>query len=731
MSLHHGHLYEFGPFRLEPKERRLSRDGQDVPLPQKAFDVLVMLVSRAGHLVPKEDLFKQVWPGTFVEEANLSYTVSVIRKALHEGGGGDRYIDTVQKLGYRFTAAVRTLMADSSTPDEQSTSVGAPSRPHEPTSPLVPDVTQTRQWPGRSLRWAVVIAASALLLGVTGGVVLLRQMRPPASPETRAQFNETVPEHITLTRFDQPVISPDGRRVAFTGLSEGTRQLWVRPLESVTPIRLAGTEGAMLPFWSPDSRSLAFFADRKVKRIDAVGSTVTALCDAPFSLDQGSRGAWGADGAILFGDGAKGLVYRVSETGGVAEPVTRLDPARHEQRHYLQGFLSDNRRFVFRDDLSPPTFYVTSLSAPHERRTLRVQDQPDRMQHLSVAQGYLFYARDGAVVAQPLDERTLQPRGPMMTLAETESAPWQPRPSASRTGIIVFRSSASSMRQMTWRGRQGEHLETVDGPELYWQLDLSPTGTRAVLVRGGPWPQDRDLWLADLASGVISKLTTHPGLESSPAWSPDERRIAYHSSQGGGAIAPFVKDLATGKEEQQVLPTEGLSVEDWTAGDFLVLRSFGRAVFRLPLTGARKLEQLVDTRYSEDQLQVSPDGEWIAFNSDESEAWEVWIARFPQFIEKRQVSIGGGVQPRWARNGQELFYLAPDGTMMVLQRAGGGSSTFGAPRALFKTSLSPAAAELSEYDVTPDGQRFLILEHTRDRPQVLTYLLNAVPGFNK
>ena len=131
-----------------------------------------------------------------------------------------------------------------------------------------------------------------------------------------------------------------------------------------------------------------------------------------------------------------------------------------------------------------------------------------------------------------------------------------------------------------------------------------------------------------------------------------------------------------------VKPTEGLSVEDWIAGDFLVLRSFGRAVFRLPMTGARKLEQLVDTPYSEDQLQVSPDGQWIAFNSDESEAWEAWVARFPQFTEKRQVSIGGGVQPRWARGGHELFYLAPDGTMMVLSEGEVRRRRSGRPRSV-------------------------------------------------
>ena len=265
---------------------------------------------------------------------------------------------------------------------------------------------------------------------------------------------------------------------------------------------------------------------------------------------------------------------------------------------------------------------------------------------------------------------------------------------------------------------------------MYTAVELSPSSTRAVVVRGGSgWIQDRDLWLADLTSGVFESFTDHPGLESSPAWSPDGRRIAYHSSQAG-VISPFVKDLETRKEERLLEPTEGVAVDDWTPNDTLVVRTYGTAVYALPLTGNRKLQLLTDTPYAKDQLQVSPDGRWIAFNSDESKAWEVYVARFPEFTPKRLVSIAGGVQPRWRGDGRELFYLAPDGTMMVVQ-TDATLDRFSPARPLFTTSLSPPSHQISEFDVTSDGQRFLVLEPASTRPQIFTFLLNWSDVLNK
>ena len=456
-------------------------------------------------------------------------------------------------------------------------------------------------------------------------------------------------------------------------------------------------------------------AHRKLKTIDVDrGQPITICCDS-FPIAFSFGGAWG-NGVILF---SSGPIYRVPESGGVPEQVTTLDTARYEAWHQVVGFLSDARRFIFISDPPPITYFATSLDDTKQRHALSLGAAG--IEGLSIVPGHFLYAREGVVVAQPFDEQTLTPRGAPLTLAHTDPSPWQPRPSASRSGIVVFRSKWYTTRQLAWRGRDGTLMRVVGNPDVYTAVELSPTGTRAVVVRGGSgWIQNRDLWLADLTSGMFESLTSHPGLESSPSWSPDGGRIAYHSSQVG-VISPFVMNLETRKEEQLLQPKEGVAVDDWTRNDALVLRTYGKAVYALPVTGERKLQLLPDATGDKDQLQVSPDGVWIAFNSDESKAWEVYVARFPTFTDKRRVSVAGGVQPRWRRDGRELFYLAPDGTMMVVS-----SDRFSPARRLFKTSLSPPSHQVSEFDVSSDGQSFLVLEPASNRPQTLTYLLNWI-----
>ena len=701
---------EFGPFRFEPAERRLLRDGRDVPLPPKAVELLAVLLARSGRLVTRDTLLKEIWPDTFVEEANLTYTISVLRKALGDESSA-RYIDTFQKRGYRFIGEIRTLPS-SAAPSETPSAV--PERATEASvaatgsvRPAAPD--RRTGWTRRT--WYLGFALSVLL--VTGAASMLTRnwSSRVVAPPPRARFDMPVPDGIELTAFGGATISPDGRQIVFTARVNGKWQLLLRSLDSAVPIPLPGTERASTPFWSPDSRTIGFFADDKLKKIDvAGGQPVITLCSGSGS------GAWRADGVIVFSNGP---LYRIPAAGGTPEVVTTLDTSRGETNHIVAGFLSDGR-LIFSDNLRrAASYYVVSLSSPSERHKLDLTGSPQGGVTLFTSNGRLFYNKRGTITVQTLDENTLQ-MGPELTLADGWSLP-----TASRTGTVVFRTSAYPTTQLTWVDRTGRRLSTVGAPDTYTAVELSPTGTRAAVVRGGPWIYDADLWLADLATGVFTPLTNHQGLKADPAWSPDEQRIVYSSDQAGHLL-PFVKDMATGREERLVDASNGngFFVDDWTTdGQFVIVRS-NQSVLAISVSGEPKMTRLNSSPIRMDQSQVSPDGHWIAFQSVAPDSVNVYVAEFPSFTGVRQVSIARGSQPRLRRDGKELFYIDDDMAMMSVAV---GNGTFATPRPLFKVSR-PNADGSSQYDVTADGQRFLIVEPRQPPRDMFTFLLNWIPA---
>jgi eukaryotic-like serine/threonine-protein kinase len=261
-----------------------------------------------------------------------------------------------------------------------------------------------------------------------------------------------------------------------------------------------------------------------------------------------------------------------------------------------------------------------------------------------------------------------------------------------------------------------------------------------------------DLWVVDLDTGITSRMTTNPAMDGDPAWAPDERSLVFTSYRSGPGTAwlwdfvssresPFfdiaASAVAPAASSGGTAPTalaparipDGIAVDDWTRdGRYLVVRTFGQALFLVPTSGERRAQLMADTPYVEDQSQVSPDGRWVAFNSDESGRWEVYVARFPDVTDRQQVSSAGGVQPRWRRDGGELYYLSLDGAVMAAGiQDGGRGSAIGAPRALFQTHVSPSP-NVPQYDVTADGQRFLVLEPTRSGGEPVTFILNWATG---
>jgi Tol biopolymer transport system component len=325
--------------------------------------------------------------------------------------------------------------------------------------------------------------------------------------------------------------------------------------------------------------------------------------------------------------------------------------------------------------------------------------------------------------------------------------------SASDEGTIVYRPGMGSQIALMWIDQEGRRAGPIGSPAQYQQVVMSPSGRRAAMQRIDPDTGNPDIWLVELDNGIASRLTLDPALDGDPAWSPDERRLAFTSFRTGKGAA-YVWDLVSGQErplfslpapprdpapDAPTPPTslaparipEGIAVDDWTAdGRWLVVRTFGRAVYAVSMSGEPEPRLLADTPYVEDQTEVSPDGRWIAFNSDESGRWEVYVATFPAMTERRQVSNDGGMQPRWRRDGSALYYLSLDGTMMAADVASARPFALATPRRVFATRLSPSP-NVPQYDVSPDGTRFLVLEPAHPSGEPVTFLLDWMQGLGR
>ena len=709
MSLHSGDLdvsFRFGAFLLNPRERLLIRDGEPVSLTPKAFEVLLVLVSRAGHLVRKDELLKEVWPGAFVEEGNLSYTVSLLRRALEVEPEGQGYIATVQKIGYRFTAPVHRQ--DGSATDEHTdeaalTACASPTLSAEPRPP--------GKWPPRGWGYTA-LAAAALVLGIAVSVAYLRGPVNRPSVSGRGYFNIVLPPNVEEGK--EPSVSPDGRLLVMAAGINGRLQLALRRLDSPALIPIAGTEGGWMPFWSPDSRSLAFLQGRKLKRVDLSGGSPTEVCDV-----AGLAGAdWNHEGVILFGDQESGAVYRVPSAGGTPVAVTLRDTARGETAHRWPRFLPDGQHFFYTTDGREGGLYIAALDGTATKRIL-----PHGRAGQYAPPGYVLFLREQTLMAQPFDARSLEIRGEPLLVANNVGLGSVTGTgfSVSRTGTIVYRPAQGDPSQLVWFGRDGSRLAAAGPSGSYRQVALSPSGRTAAVSRRDTRTGNLDLYTLDLTSGVLTPQTSAPGFEGDPVWSPDERALLFTSNRSSW-MRPFKKDLVTGTEEPLLEPEAAfVYADDWTPDGRIVLRS-ADAWYAVSAAGRATPQWLTATPPAGDQLHVSPTGRWVAFESNEAGQAEVYVATFPDFTGKRRISLSGGTQPLWRSDGREIFYLNLQGVLTSVELDAGDTAgpRVSAPRPLFETPLHPMCG-LDEYGVTADGQRFLIIEK---KGQTITILMD-------
>jgi Tol biopolymer transport system component len=575
----------------------------------------------------------------------------------------------------------------------------------------------------RKRRHTALWAALAVALFAVGMLSWLYFGQPAAPAQPPVRFALFAPKEAGfISGGDVPAISPDGSRVVYTGIRRaGGRALWYQPLDSLEARALPGTENADLPFWSPDSHSVAFYsgAENKLKRIDVGGGPALTVCDSR----NYSGGAWLPDGTIIFAD--TGVLKRVPASGGDPKPVFGPDVPGPKMAHVWPRALPGGKHILFAavgQDGARAGIYAGDLSSRTARLVVPVRSLPE----YSPA-GYLLYSRQQTILAQRFDARALKVTGdpfPVIDRAGEINFTWGAVLSVSNNGTLAYERPANRSSQLYWYSRDGKRLGSVASARNYSQILISPDDKRVVVELDGTERSSfRTIWLLELSTGILSALTPNTDVGHLDAiWSPDSREIIYASRKDGKPV--LLRKPAGGGAEQVVLTLESpLYPEEWLAdGSILAVNANGKNILRLPASGG-KPERIFQTNFESDEPHVSRDGRWIAYSSNESGQWEVYVAAFPSFSNRRQVSNAGGVQPVWRSDGKELFYLTPDARIMSVSFKSGPQPETSVPAELFQTRLR-ADPRFNQYTVTGDGQRFLAYEPLDDGAQPFYVLMN-------
>jgi Tol biopolymer transport system component len=601
-------------------------------------------------------------------------------------------------------------------------------------------VVATRKSPLSDARLAWIVTAVFFLAMLAFGYFVY--FRPAPQQAHAVRFTLFPPEKWSLagtgavtTGATAPVkISPDGQQIAFVAVSaEGKTLLWDRSLDTLVAQPLSGTEGASAPFWSPDSRSLGFFAGGKLKKIDVSGGPPITLCDAP----DNRGGTWNRDGVIVFAPTNTAALQKVSASGGMPTPATML--AQGELGHIRPSFLPDGRHFLYstiapRPGLGGP-IYVGSLDSSDRKALLNANSA-----NALYSQGYLLFLRESTLVAQPFDSRRLVLTGDAFPVAERIRTSVSTQPygyfSASEYGALVYQTGAETANsQLLWFDRTGKQIGELGDPGAYRSVELSPDGKRVSLSVLDEVGKGEDIWIYDVARGLRTRFTFGPA-NAFAVWSPDGSRIIY-GSRRKGSFDLYQKD-SSGAGSDEMLAEDNLDKYpmSWSPdGKSVLYESLGSSrsseLFVLPLTGDRKPLPLLRTQFGETDGRISPDGRWVVYRSNESGRNEIYVAPFPGPGGKWQISTAGGYAPRWRHDGSEIFYLTPDNKLMVASVSGKSAGfEVGAIKLLFATRIVFAGGY--QYDATADGQRFLIdtsPEQATSAP--ITVVLNWTAGLKK
>jgi serine/threonine protein kinase len=582
------------------------------------------------------------------------------------------------------------------------------------------------QTSGKGLRllWALCGLTAVLLAGG-----LLWHSRS-GSPQT-SYFLATLPFTVHDT-----AIAPNGHTVAAVGFSESERTnfVWLYEIGGKEEKKLAETEGASFPFWSPDGKALGFFAEGKLKKLEIAGGSVQVICDAP----AGRGGTWNKGGVIVFSPSGQlgGGLYRVPVAGGAASRITVPDASRAETSHRWPMFLPDGKHFLYlaanvSGQTDPDAIFIGKLDSNEKKFVTKATGNASY-----AVPGYLLFCREKTLYRQKFDADKLEPSGEAVPLLTDVS--YVPRIlhnafAVSDTGALVAqRGSEVSLSRLVWRDRKGNEIGTVGTPNVYANVALAPDGKAAALDKTDEQNQNTDVWTYDLQREGAKRLTFDQAMDADPVWSPDGKKILFASSRGG--LFQLYTKSADGGEDEKLLPLDASDRGDkyptaWSSDGKYIL--YERTTQSTALWTAEmpelKTSRLLQGPGTTKNGQFSPDGRWLAYTSNESGKWEIYITSFPELRGKWQVSNTGGTQPRWRGDGKELFYLASDGKMTAVQLTAGEHFDSGPPIPLFQASAREqiAGSELVTYDVAKDGQRFLInTQMEKEGALPMTVILN-------
>ncbi|HEV2423593.1 MAG TPA: protein kinase [Terriglobia bacterium] len=577
---------------------------------------------------------------------------------------------------------------------------------------------------GRSLRRVggrlLIGVAVILALAIVAVILLAGGSRPPVASPVRFSIMPPAGYRIAPGPWaPELAVSPDGQTIAVVlADAKETQSLWVRSLAHASFRRLDGTDGADLPFWSPDSQSIGFFADGELKKVSLAGGSVQILC----ATEGGEGGTWDRRGVILYGR-RNGSIMRVAAAGGEPAPATVLEKTGF-RAHVWPQFLPDGKHFLYlalaTNDSGKPvdnSVLVGSLDSPETRFVVK-SDAAARF----CSPNYLLFVREGNLLAQRFDTRRMEMLGgPVQVSGEVAAAYWgRAAFSVSGNGVLAYRSSPpgnpGDIAQLTWRDRSGRKLGEIGSPGPYEQVALSPDGKLAALqLKDGAL---HHIALLDLRTGVLSQLTFGPESQKDPVWSSDSRRILYTaSSPSGASLSIMESELGSSEPAKIYSDANAEQLDDWSAnGRFLIYHDKDDVNFHfLSLRGRNLLTGVVGDASHRDQFHFSPDGNWVAYNSDETRKLQTYIASFPGMGQKRQVSDSGGGEPIWRGDGRELYYLGLDWRMMAVEVNTERGLEAGKPQALFQAHVLNPFGNVggNEYAVTSDGERFLMLEPVR------------------